>query len=593
MKFWIMIQKIDRRWVYIALAIMLIFSLNSSFVEKPSKTGAQAQQLYDEIENLPKDKLVFISVTFSSSTLPENGNQMRAVIRHLALKKQPYAIISFEQQGATNASAIGKDVATQYNLEYGKDYIDMGYNIRTLAFIFSFLDDINKTIKVDALNKKPIKDYPIMKNIKGLKDNNIGMLIEFTASASLGDWIQFVQPKTNPPLKIGYACTNVMSSDGFPLLDSKQICGMLIGLKGASDYENLVNVKEATVTDLRYDPRSKITDIEQTISASALKLMTTQSNAHLIIIILILIGNIGYFVTRKQKPVLPEYIPPVEEDESTQKRKQQLTNLFISISALVILSASVALSREGLINDMEKMLGVLATLAVFSIVFRDNATYRFVEHIFVGLATGYGIVITWTQFIIPKWYTSMMPAQMYPNGEGQWWLAMALVCGLMFYTVYFTKLAWINRLAIGILMGWSAGTVFKGFAGLMGPQLIAAFRPPVTSYAPANLSIIQQSSDVMTKYSAIPLGGGFYFYPLETIAFIVLITVMSYFFFTINHKHEWIKKPANMGKYFMMITLGVIFGNTVMSRFSLLIGRLEFIRLSFQEWIVMLQHWIK
>jgi hypothetical protein len=231
------------------------------------------------------------------------------------------------------------------------------------------------------------------------------------------------------------------------------------------------------------------------------------------------------------------------------------------------------------------MLGVLATLAVFSIVFRDNASYRFVEHIFVGLATGFSIVITWKQFIIPKWYTSMMPENMFPNGEGQWWLAMAVVCGLMFYTVYFTRLAWINRLAIGILMGWSAGTVFKGFAGLMGPQLVAAFRPPVTSYAPENLNIIQQSHDIMTKYSAIPIGGGFYFYPFETVAFIVLITVMSYFFFTINHKHEWIKKPANLGKYFMMITLGVIFGNTVMSRFSLLIGRLEFIRLTFQEWI--------
>ena len=585
MKFWVMIQQIDRRWVYLSLAIMLILSLNSSYIEKPAKPGSQAQQLYDEIENLPKDKLVFISVTFASSTLPENGNQMRAVIRHLALKKQPYAIISFEPQGAKNATIIGQDIAIQYNLEYGKDYIDLGYKPRTLAFIFSFLDNINELFKVDALNNKPLIDYPIMKNIKGLKDSNIGMLIEFTASASLGDWVQFVQPKTNPPLKIGYACTNVMSSDGFPLLDSKQICGMLIGLKGASDYEYLVNQKETVVTNLRYNPRSKITNIEQTLSASALKLMTTQSNAHLIIIILILIGNIGYFITRKQKQVLPEYIPPVEEDESTQIRKQQLNNLFISIAALIILLASVALSRVGLINDMEKMLGVLATLAVFSIVFRDNSAYRFVEHIFVGLAVGFGVVMTWKQFIIPIWYASMMPAKMYPNGEGQWWLAMALVCGLMFYTVYFTRLAWINRLAIGILMGWSAGAVFKGFAGLMGPQLIAAFRPPVTSYAPSNLSVIQQSSDFMTKYSAIPLGGGFYFYPLETVSFIVLITVMSYFFFTINHKHEWIKKPANLGKYFMMITLGVIFGNTVMSRFSLLIGRLEFIRLTFQEWI--------
>jgi len=39
-----------------------------------------------------------------------------------------------------------------------------------------------------------------------------------------------------------------------------------------------------------------------------------------------------------------------------------------------------------------------------------------------------------------------------------------------------------------------------------------------------------------------------------------------------------------VGRYFLMITLGVIFGTTVMSRFTLLIGRLEFMRLIFQDW---------
>jgi len=60
--------------------------------------------------------------------------------------------------------------------------------------------------------------------------------------------------------------------------EQQQLVGLLGGLKGAAEYELLINKP-----------------------GFATKGMDAQSVAHLIIILFILIGNIGYFATRKQK----------------------------------------------------------------------------------------------------------------------------------------------------------------------------------------------------------------------------------------------------------------------------------------------------
>src|SRR5919197_373010 len=65
-------------------------------------------------------------------------------------------------------------------------------------------------------------------------------------------------------------------------------------------------------------------------------------------------------------------------------------------------------------------LGALATLALYSILYRENPVYRFAEHLFLGLATGYGLYVVWTDVLLPKWWKPMMV-------DGQWWWVFAFV----------------------------------------------------------------------------------------------------------------------------------------------------------------------
>jgi hypothetical protein len=60
------------------------------------------------------------------------------------------------------------------------------------------------------------------------------------------------------------------------------------------------------------------------------------------------------------------------------------------------------------------------------------------------------------------------------------------------------------------------------------------------------------------------------------IVFVGIATTLAYFFFSKEHK-GWFGKTAKVGTWFLMVFFGATFGYTVMSRISLLIGRVHFL----------------
>ena len=266
------------------------------------------------------------------------------------------------------------------------------------------------------------------------------------------------------------------------------------------------------------------------------------------------------------------------------------------IWAIVLLSALVVLIIAGLIvshhipafNEDEtpaiyqqwiKVLGFITTLGIFSVLYKENPVFRFLEHIFIGLAAGYGLVVAWFEAIKPMWYTPLMPPTVIhatadqAGGGGQWWMVFGLLIGLLFYTVYFPKLAWMNRFALIILMGMVAGAALQAFISLLGPQIVASFKAPITTYYVAGLPALNNIAV-----------GSVWVHPFAIVFLVVLVCALSYFFFSLEHNAGWVRVPANTGRYFLMITLGAIFGTTVMGRFSLLIARLQFLIDTLQGW---------
>lgn len=192
-------------------------------------------------------------------------------------------------------------------------------------------------------------------------------------------------------------------------------------------------------------------------------------------------------------------------------------------------------------------IGAICTLAVYSILYRENPVFRLFEHIFVGLATGYGAQITITQIIVPHWGKPLF-------GEHKWYWIFAMLIGCMFYFVYSKRQVWIARWAMGLFIGFGAGLGIVGFVTEFVPQMAASFKPVVVISA-----------------------GKINFNINNLLKFITLIAVMSYFFFSIEHKNRALAGSAKAGRWLLMISFGAIFGNTVMARVSLLIDRMQFL----------------
>jgi hypothetical protein len=76
---------------------------------------------------------------------------------------------------------------------------------------------------------------------------------------------------------MAFGTTAVMAPDAYPYLQAGQIEGMMGGLKGAAEYENLIG-------RLGLGTRG----------------MPAQSWAHVLVIVFIALGNVGFFVTRRR-----------------------------------------------------------------------------------------------------------------------------------------------------------------------------------------------------------------------------------------------------------------------------------------------------
>ena len=206
-------------------------------------------------------------------------------------------------------------------------------------------------------------------------------------------------------------------------------------------------------------------------------------------------------------------------------------------------------------------LGALATLALYSILYRENPAYRLAEHVFLGIATGYGLYIIWKDVLFPLWYRPLFRDNYWP------WI-LALVAGGMYYTIYNRRLAWMSRPVMTVMMGLTAGLAFRKFFGQYVPQIGASFKPLVVlREAPGG------GTDVLASVFA----------SFTNVLFVVItVCVLTYFFFSFEHRSRAVRDAATLGRWFMMIAFGAMFGSTVMARLSLFIGRLVYL---FQEWI--------
>ena len=205
---------------------------------------------------------------------------------------------------------------------------------------------------------------------------------------------------------------------------------------------------------------------------------------------------------------------------------------------------------EAFMEHFSLWVGAFLTLGIFSFLYKDNPWYKLTEAIFVGLSAGYWfVVLFWDNFYGKFWVG---------KGEDPFlWIGAAL--GLLMLLRLVPKVGWISRWPLAFVVGATAGF-----------WLINYFSSNVMAQVQATMAPLF-STEFGTGFDA-----GAYAVVGSLVIFIGTFSGLIYFFFSKAHTGAF-GGTAKVGIFFLMVTFGASFGYTVMSRMSLLIGRIDFL----------------
>jgi hypothetical protein len=226
---------------------------------------------------------------------------------------------------------------------------------------------------------------------------------------------------------------------------------------------------------------------------------------------------------------------------------------------------------------------VLASVGLYSVLYRENKFYRFFEHLFLGLASGWTMVTLWSETLYDMWWSKMVgnhPETGATAGAlpGYWAYMLLLPIGLMAYLVYSKKHNWISRIPIGMILGFWSGQQIQVWWNRYGPQISDSMKP-----------IVPNTWDSLTV-PYVPPGGTpiapshlYLSTAISDLIFVItFICALSYFLFSFDVKGKLMNGMTTSGRWLLMVGFGAIFGSTVMMRFTLLIDRMYFIWI---EWL--------
>ncbi|MEO0142106.1 MAG: hypothetical protein ABIL70_00615 [candidate division WOR-3 bacterium] len=287
MKWFEIVSRIDRRIIYSLLTIFVIIPFFLK-IKIPQNIMPQTERLFKFIEGIPpNDKAVMLSIDYTPQTMPECHPMAIALLRHCFKKGIPVLGVSFDPQAPGLAVVAFNTVVDEFNrqagsrsdsLIYGRDYVYLGWKSGRVAALIEMGEGITGVFPKDYFDNAT-DTLTLLKRIVNYKD--IALVVVLAAGDYPQEWILYAQ--TRYGVKIGAGLTAVMAPKYYPFLQTGQFSGMMSGMKGAAEYENLL---------VRYGYATETGKAEMA--------MNSQTLVHLLIIFLIVIGNIGYLATRKE-----------------------------------------------------------------------------------------------------------------------------------------------------------------------------------------------------------------------------------------------------------------------------------------------------
>ena len=309
---------INRMVIFLIIALAVLIPLiKTDWLNVPIKQTIYTSIVFDEISSLNENDKVLVSFAYGPSTAPEISPMAIALMKQLFAQGVKVYIISLVPESPIISKQIINEVKESNlfpNLKEYDHYVDLGYKQGGAVVIKGIKTDILSLYKQD-INKKSIEDIPMMsKKFLGLNEDDkinikaFDFVVDFSAGVpGNSEWVKYACDETGVPLTSG--CTSVMVTDALAYVDKNQIRGILAGMPGAAEYEELVY--EYLLNEI--ESKNKFINQEASVENGEIAIgdmvitkgkagprMNAQSLAHLCMIIFIILGNLAYFFSRRR-----------------------------------------------------------------------------------------------------------------------------------------------------------------------------------------------------------------------------------------------------------------------------------------------------
>jgi hypothetical protein len=266
------ILSIDRRLIFVLVglgtAIPLLYPVNLPITVTPRVEAA-----YDTIDALPAGSTVLISMDYEPDTMAELYPMSIAVVRHCFRKNLHVIAITLYSAGPGLVEPALRIAAEAEHKVRNRDYAFLGYKSGFQTVMIGLGESIRQQFPVDFYGTR-LDSIPMMRGINSYAQ--IALVVNLTASSAADYWIQFAAGRYHKPLVLG--ATAVMATDYYPYLSSRQLLGLIGGMKGAAEYEKRLD-----------------------IFGDARRGMDAQSLVHVIVALLVILGNLALFVSRREE----------------------------------------------------------------------------------------------------------------------------------------------------------------------------------------------------------------------------------------------------------------------------------------------------
>ncbi len=276
----------DRRWVFLFLALVCVITYAIDFPVKIRVTN-EVEKIYTFVDTLKEGDIIFIAIDYDPNALAELHPMTYSLVEQAWRKKMRIIFTSLSQNGPGMADLAIREISDSlkknktYNgvlypgreIVNGIDYVFLGYKPYPALVIVGMGQNFRIPFPTDYYGT-PLDDHPLMRGIQNY--DQVKCVVDISGTSGVDMWIAYGQARYNFPLALGL--TGVMAADYYPYLNSGQVFGIMGGLLGAAQYEKLTDNPGRAIDGMR-----------------------VQLYAHIVIILFIVIGNVGFLMSRRQK----------------------------------------------------------------------------------------------------------------------------------------------------------------------------------------------------------------------------------------------------------------------------------------------------